>query len=96
VNLFPNIKNISLLKNPCNPFFESEEAYEDYKRKVVERFPGLISLDGMALELLRKKELKAESLQRLFGEVSQVKQEEGVKNVKIRTEGNRFVKNEHL
>lgn len=32
---FPSLKNISLLKNPLNPFFEGEQPYKLYQDKIL-------------------------------------------------------------
>ncbi len=51
---FGDLKNLSLLKNPLNPYFESEQKYAVYRDRILERFPRLKSLDGCAVELIKK------------------------------------------
>lgn len=51
---FGNLKNLSLLKNPLNPFFEDEKKYAIYRDKILEKFPKLKTLDGCAIEFIKK------------------------------------------
>jgi Leucine-rich repeat (LRR) protein len=48
---FPNLQNLSLLKNPCCPFFEGEDKYHNYRVTIVRKYPKLLSLDGMKVDL---------------------------------------------
>jgi hypothetical protein len=103
VNIFSRLKNLSLLKNPCNPLFDSPDPnkYDSYKDLIQERFMFLISLDGFPVEVLRYSQFGKEKeeevvMERLYGEARQVKVQEAPKTVKIRSEGNRFVKNDQL
>jgi len=52
---FPNIKNLSLVGNPCCPFFEGGESYEKYKADVLYALPTLENLDGI---YVKKKGMK--------------------------------------
>lgn len=51
---FGNLKNLSLLKNPLNPFFEDEKKYAVYRDKVLNKFPKLKTLDGCAIEFIKR------------------------------------------
>jgi hypothetical protein len=51
---FGNLKSLSLLKNPLNPFFEDEKKYAVYRDRVLDRFPKLKTLDGCAIEFIKK------------------------------------------
>jgi len=35
---FGNLRNLSLLKNPLNPFFEGEQKYAIYRDKILYKF----------------------------------------------------------
>ncbi len=55
VKKFPKIKNLSLVGNPCCPFFEGGSEYEKYKEAVLSSFPALENLDGI---YIKKKGMK--------------------------------------
>jgi hypothetical protein len=100
---FSNLKNLSLLKNPLNPFFEGEQKYGIYRDKVLYKLDKLVTLDGCAVKIMRKgmterkkeEESKYEVLTgtAVFDEKYSVDQ---MKSVKGRSEGNRFLKNNQL
>jgi hypothetical protein len=52
---FGMLKNLSLLKNPLNPFFEGEEKYNIYRDQILIRLENLKTLDGCAVKLIKKK-----------------------------------------
>ena len=52
---FPKLKNLSLVGNPCCPFFDGAEEYEKYKSVILKAFPGLETLDGV---YIKKKGMK--------------------------------------
>lgn len=54
IDRFGNLKNLSTLKNPINPFFEGEEKYNIFRDQVLETFPDLQTLDGCAVKIIKK------------------------------------------
>jgi hypothetical protein len=42
---------LSLLKNPINPFFVSEEAYFKFRENCAKKCTKLVMLDGMEIEM---------------------------------------------
>jgi len=50
---FGNIRNISLLKNPINPFFDGEEKYNIYQNQFMNSFPSLKTLDGITIKIMK-------------------------------------------
>ena len=55
---FPQLKNLSLLKNPLNPFFEGDKKYGEYRDIVLEALPGIRTLDGVVVTVLKKRKSK--------------------------------------
>ena len=57
---FPNALHISLLKNPLCPFFTSEEDYEKYRYRIMNKLPKITNIDGIEVkkEKLNKEEKK--------------------------------------
>lgn len=51
---FRGLKNLSMLKNPLNPFFEGEEKYSIYRDRVLQNFPKLQTMDGCAVSIMKK------------------------------------------
>ena len=51
---FGNLKNLSMLKNPFNPFFEGEEKYMIYRDRILDKFPKLQTMDGCAVSIMKK------------------------------------------
>jgi hypothetical protein len=103
IDRFGNVRNLSLLKNPLNPFFEGEQKYSIYQGHILAKFPNLKTLDGVTVKIMRhtmneKKKSEEEKYEKLtgvavFDEKYAVDQ---VKSVKGRSEGNRFLKNHQL
>lgn len=100
---FGNLKNLSLLKNPLNPFFEDEKKYAVYRDKVLEKFPKLKTIDGCAIEFIKKEiieEKKAEEskYERLQANamIDEKYKSDQVKSVKTKSEGNRYLRNHQL
>lgn len=100
---FGNVRNLSLLKNPLNPFFEGEHKYNIYRDQILAKFPNLKTLDGITMKVMKltmneKKKEEEQKYEKLtgvavFDEKYAVDQ---VKSVKGRSEGNRFLKNNQL
>ena len=100
---FGNLKNLSLLKNPLNPFFEGEQKYNIYRNAVLRRFRDLKTLDGCAVtviqrEMVEQRKEEAEKYEKVEGVAvyDQKYTVDQVKSVKGRSEGNRFLKNDQL
>lgn len=51
---FGNVKNLSLLKNPLNPFFEGEQKYNIYRDQILIKLPNLKTLDGCGITIMKK------------------------------------------
>ena len=51
---FPKLKNLSLLKNPFNPFFEGEEKYFVYRDRILSNFKGLKTMDGCGVSIMKQ------------------------------------------
>lgn len=51
---FGNLKNLSLLKNPLNPFFEGEHKYNIYRDHILVKFGDLKTLDGCAIQIMKR------------------------------------------
>ncbi len=100
---FGKLKNLSLLKNPLNPYFEDEHKYSVYRDKVLDRFPNLKTLDGCAVEIIMKdvaakrkaEEEKYETIKANIV-VDEKYKDTQVKSVKTKSEGNRYLKNHQL
>lgn len=100
---FGDLKNLSLLKNPLNPFFEGEEKYAVYRDRILECFPRLKTLDGCPVELIKKElaeQRKAEEgkYERLNANaiVDEKYRSDQIKSVKTKSEGNRYLRNNQL
>ena len=100
---FGMVKNLSLLKNPLNPFFEGEEKYNIYRDQVLLRLENLKTLDGCAVKIMKKKmteeKKNEEEKYEMLSGVAVYDQKytvDQVKSVKGRSEGNRFLKNNQL
>jgi hypothetical protein len=92
-----------LLKNPLNPFFEDEKKYAVYRDRVLDKFPKLKTLDGCAIEFIKKEmilEKKAEDqkYERLTANaiIDEKYKSDIVKSVKTKSEGNRYLRNNQL
>ncbi len=46
---FPKLKNLATLRNPMNPYNDSEEKYIVYKKTISSKLPSLKTLDGLNL-----------------------------------------------
>ena len=51
---FKNLKNLSLLKNPLNPYFDDEKKYKEYQDKILEAYPNIKTIDGIAVQIVKK------------------------------------------
>jgi Leucine-rich repeat (LRR) protein len=69
---FGQLRNLSLLKNPLNPFFEGEQKYDVYRDHILGRFPNLKTLDGITMKVMRltineKKKEEEQKYEKLTG-----------------------------
>ena len=49
-----NLRNLSLLKNPLNPFFEGEQKYNIYRDQILNKLSNLKTLDGCSIKIMKK------------------------------------------
>lgn len=109
---FPNLKHISLLKNEICPLFSAdEEEYRKYRQCLLISLPGLLNIDGEAVLAIEKTQRKVEKKTSKTGFEEEdeenvfkgtieynekYKYKSSSKNIKTKSEGNRFLKNEQL
>jgi len=112
---FPNLLDISLLKNDLCPFFAADEfEYAKYRKCLLLALPGLKNIDGENVvpeksSQKSEKKIEDEKYEDIegFEENEQVfrgtieynekyKYKNPSKNIKTKSEGNRFLKNEQL
>lgn len=108
---FPNLRHISLLKNDLCPYFiGDEDEYSKYRKCLLISLPGLQNIDGENVEkvVLNKQDSRKNIEEGKFeeGEENAIKgtieynekykYKSSSKNIKTKSEGNRFLKNEQL
>lgn len=48
---FPRCENLSLIKNPFNPIFYSDKEYQEFRKMIKQKVPGLKFLDGGPIDM---------------------------------------------
>lgn len=56
---YPKLEFLSLIGNPCSPFINEDQ--EDYRSRVISRFPRLAFLDSSAVKAVERRRLSMES-----------------------------------